>query len=108
MGDKLIAASAHVISDTFKRSPVFRIGGDEFVCISTANPEKELRKNLNATTEQTIGYPFSVAIGCTRYNKELDGDTPDIDIITKRADSIMYLNKEIIKENYQSRIKKQK
>ena len=108
-GDEVIIRCAQLlVKSTGQKGTVYRIGGDEFVCISTANPEKELRKNLNATTEQTIGYPFSVAIGCTRYNKELDGDTPDIDIITKRADSIMYLNKEIIKENYQSRIKKQK
>jgi HAMP domain-containing protein len=33
VGNKLIAGAAQIISDTFKRSPVFRIGGDEFLVI---------------------------------------------------------------------------
>ena len=32
-GNKLIVTAAKIISETFKRSPVFRIGGDEFVVI---------------------------------------------------------------------------
>ena len=31
IGNKLIVTVSHIISDTFKRSPVFRIGGDEFL-----------------------------------------------------------------------------
>ena len=33
VGNKLIRAAAQTISDVFKRSPVFRIGGDEFLII---------------------------------------------------------------------------
>ena len=33
IGNKLIVSTARIISDVFKRSPVFRIGGDEFLVI---------------------------------------------------------------------------
>ena len=57
VGDKLIATAAKVISDIFKRSPVFRIGGDEFLAVlqnRDLENFKELFIQLDATCENTF------------------------------------------------------
>lgn len=33
LGNKLISTAAKTIAEVFKRSPVFRVGGDEFVVV---------------------------------------------------------------------------
>ena len=103
VGNKLIACAAQVISGIFKRSPVFRIGGDEFLVIlqnrDLDNLEELLKKFdeecLNesvATDEENI--PVSIAKGFARYDSKKD--TSFIDVFN-RADDAMYENKREIK-----------
>jgi diguanylate cyclase (GGDEF)-like protein len=98
VGDKLIVAAAKAISDIFKRSPVFRIGGDEFVTIlkkkDLENCE-ELFASLDAVCENTIiegkdKIHISIARGFAMF--ELDKDFCFNDVF-KRADNAMYENK---------------
>ena len=67
--------------------------------------EKDIRKQLDIAEEQTIGCLFSVATGSAHYDAKLDGDTPDIEVIIKRADAEMYLNKEKIKSRIEKEMK---
>ena len=103
VGNHLIVSAAHVISTIFKRSPVFRIGGDEFLVILKNRDldekdallkifdEECLNKSVD-TDKETI--PVSIAKGFARYDSEKD--TNFIDVFN-RADDAMYENKRKIK-----------
>ena len=103
VGNKLIVSAAHIISSIFKRSPVFRIGGDEFLVIlqnrDLNNLEKllekfdeECRNVIIETDKENI--PVSIAKGFVRYDSEKDSSFIDV---FNRADDAMYENKRKIK-----------
>ena len=97
-GDKLIAAAAKAISDVFKRSPVFRIGGDEFLAV-LRNKDLEDREELfvrldticaNTVIEETDGSSVSIARGFAMFDPAKDQCFHDVFM---RADDAMYENK---------------
>ena len=103
IGNKLIVCAAQVISGIFKRSPVFRIGGDEFLVIlqnrDLDNFEKLLEKFdeecLNESVATDKGnIPISIAKGFARYDSQKDSSFIDV---FNRADDAMYENKRKIK-----------
>jgi diguanylate cyclase (GGDEF)-like protein len=102
-GNKLIITAARIISTVFKRSPVFRIGGDEFVVILTGEDYKnrgELIEKMNqmATSEYVQSgdrsVPIGIAYGVSVYNA--DEDKIVIDVFN-RADAEMYKKKREMK-----------
>lgn len=98
VGDKLITTAAKVISDVFKRSPVFRIGGDEFLAILRHRDLEECEKlftKFDLECEETYieengEVPISIARGFARFEPEQDLRFNDV---FKRADNAMYENK---------------
>ena len=103
VGNKLIVSAARIISDVFKRSPVFRIGGDEFLAILQNRDlddlqellkkfDEECRNALVTTEKENI--PVSIAKGFAKYDSEKDKNF--IDVFNK-ADDAMYENKRKIK-----------
>ena len=98
VGDKLITTAAKVISDVFKRSPVFRIGGDEFLAILRHRDLEECEKlftKFDLECEETYieengEVPISIARGFAVF--DLDKDLRFNDVF-KRADNAMYENK---------------
>jgi diguanylate cyclase (GGDEF)-like protein len=103
VGDKVIAAAAKAISDVFKRSPVFRIGGDEFLAVlqyRDLEDCEELLKRLDAICANTFiketgNTPISIASGFAMFEADRDRCLNDV---FKRADKAMYKNKRKIKE----------
>ena len=101
-GNELIVTIAHLIADVFKRSPVFRIGGDEFlVVLQNTDLEKydELSEVLISNCRSTfVGenkqVRIEVASGFAHYQPELDSSFVDV---FNRADKAMYENKRIMK-----------
>ncbi len=101
-GDMLLIQSCQIICKTFQHSPVYRIGGDEFVVVLegadyTHYPEllKKLEEeitahNKNARTECKI----SIARGIAVYNSATDLVFANV---FKRADDAMYQNKAALK-----------
>ena len=97
-GDKLIVTCAKLISDTFKRSPVFRIGGDEFLAVlqnADLENHEALFKQLdlecaNASIEGNSNIPVSIAKGFSGFDPDRDLHFADV---FKRADDAMYNNK---------------
>lgn len=103
VGDKLIVAVAKIISSTFKRSPVFRIGGDEFLVI-LQNRDLEESKELGEIfdAECAGGYietnkgnvPICIARGFAKFNPGTDNQFVDV---FNRADDAMYQHKRKMK-----------
>ena len=102
-GDKLIVRSARLICEQFKRSPVYRIGGDEFVVIlensDYANREaliRELHEMIDRIHRQStsLNNDTSLAFGVAVFNPNKDFDYT---AIFSRADAEMYENKKFIK-----------
>ena len=105
-GNKLIAAAAQIMSGIFKRSPVFRIGGDEFLIILQNRDlveweslmEKFDAECANETVAlEKVNIPVSIAKGFARYNPETDSTFVDV---FNRADDAMYENKRNVKVGF--------
>ena len=107
-GDKLIIRSARLICSQFKRSPVYRIGGDEFVVIlenaDYNNREalvRELHEMIDRIHQQSTSSnnDTSLAFGVAVYNAQKDFDYLTV---FSRADAEMYDNKRFIKAKNKS------
>ena len=103
-GNIYIAGACHIVCTIFRHSPVFRIGGDEFIVI-LKNSDYEQRHNLIEkanlkffeTENDNAREPwerYSVAIGMAEHR---DGESADA--VFKRADEAMYQNKLKMKKN---------
>ena len=99
-GDELICSACRLICDTFKHSPVFRIGGDEFTAIMSGqdyqNREaliRTIRETSMAHTKQKAG--VILASGMALFDPRADHTVADV---FKRADAQMYVNKKELKE----------
>ena len=97
-GDEYIKASCHIICTVFKRSPVFRIGGDEFAVLLTGHDFDERehlleRFNDIVTCNAKKGLA-NLAFGMATYDKDLDSS---IEAVFERADKAMYENKKHFK-----------
>lgn len=105
MGDVYLKNCCKLICDSFKRSPIFRIGGDEFVAIlhdEDLNNREALIKIMRekmaemATLDLNIWEKISIASGMAEYKK---GSNDSIKDVIKRADILMYENKKLMKLN---------
>ena len=98
-GDVYIKTASELICGVFKRSSVFRIGGDEFAVV-LENEDYQNRKELTelfdkkaeeirASTENKWEQ-VSVALGMAEYDPQSD---TSVDDVIHRADKTMYENK---------------
>ena len=98
-GDEYIKKSAMLLCNTFVHSPVFRIGGDEFVVFLRGDDysnREPLMKSLRAQVleSQRSGFGPVLASGMAEYVPEKDTLIAEI---FDRADKDMYENKRSIK-----------
>ena len=102
-GDNYLIKCCHLICSVFKRSPIYRIGGDEFVAVLSGddndNADILLAHLQSLMTPYTNKLPLpdnyvSIAFGTATYNPGVD---TDINEVEKRADAAMYKNKAIMK-----------
>ena len=102
-GDIHLQDTAQVICDTFDHSPVFRVGGDEFVAVL---------QGVNYENRDALLMAFDDACAKTRFTAEDDWKKIDIargmavydpdedkavDDVVRRADKLMYENKWLVK-----------
>ncbi len=100
VGDEYIKAAAKLICDTFVHSPVFRVGGDEFVVFlrdSDYASRNELIDKLQKQVleNRTSGTGAVLASGMAEYQPDNDAFVSDV---FDRADKMMYENKQSLKE----------
>ena len=98
-GDEYIKASAQILCDTFVHSPVFRVGGDEFVVFlrgSDYSSRKELMEKLRSKVleNRESGNGVFLASGMAEFNPETDTMVSEI---FERADKEMYADKQSLK-----------
>ena len=103
-GNIAIKSLCTIVCKTFLHSPVFRIGGDEFVVILENEDfifhDKKIEEFQNKIKEKSSeeGSPMweriSAAVGVALFDPKIDGN---IDNVFKRADTAMYENKKEMK-----------
>ena len=102
-GDQYIINCCKAICDIFKHSPVYRIGGDEFVAILQSDDYDNLDKIKEAfnkfaineiKSEGTLFDKRSFSAGFAVYDNNRDRCFNDV---MKRADVEMYHNKQMLK-----------
>lgn len=98
-GDSLIRSASSCICDAFAHSPVFRIGGDEFVVILKGHDYAErfgILAAFNRLMEKNLReHGVVVAAGMAEYVKGQDTCLKDV---FDRADSDMYRRKKVLKD----------
>ena len=97
-GDEYIKSACKMICQKFKHSPIYRIGGDEFVAI-LEGPDYENREALLETFDAEVEQNQKeglvvISSGLSIYSEETDSDYNDV---FKRADRKMYERKSQLK-----------
>ena len=96
-GDELLRSACGIICKTFKHSPVFRVGGDEFTVIAKGGDYEdldalvELIAKTHRKNKETGG--AVVACGAARYTNEKSAAE-----VFEKADVAMYENKRALKQ----------
>ena len=97
-GDKCIRNACEIICKTFERSPVYRVGGDEFVVISQDEDYERTEELVDAIAKHNedamVNGGIIIACGMAKY----DNDN-DVTSVFNRADRVMYDNKKYLKEH---------
>ena len=100
-GDKCIREACDIICQTFKRSPVYRVGGDEFVVISQdedyARTEEFVDMIAKYNEKAIVGGGIIIACGMARFNND-----ENVNAVFNRADKAMYENKNYLKKRKKS------
>ncbi len=98
-GDAYLLRACHLICDVFKHSPVYRMGGDEFVAVLSGEDYDNRDANLKMINEKMSPYSdtlplpddyVSVACGISVFDSNTDRTVADV---AKRADEEMYKDK---------------
>ena len=101
-GDQYLRDACKVICTTFKRSPVFRVGGDEFCVLSQGDDYERLDELIEQMNEHNLDATQNggivIALGVARYEHE-DKVAP----VYERADQNMYENKSELKARKKQR-----
>ena len=97
-GDEYIRQASHMICTFFDHSPVFRVGGDEFVVLIRGedydNRHKIIEVLKNESKENIAVGKVVVSTGISDYRPEEDAD---MGAVFDRADAAMYENKKYLK-----------
>ena len=99
IGDIYIKSCCRLICEVFKSSPVYRIGGDEFVVILSGSDYENSEIKITEFSERVSksekiddykNGKASIAAGLARFDKKIDSNVSEV---VKRADMLMYNNK---------------
>jgi len=102
-GDDYLVRCCRLICTVFKHSPVYRIGGDEFVAVLSGEDYQKSEELLSLLESLMSPYSvelplpddyISIAYGSASFKSGIDTDISDVE---KRADVAMYKNKSVMK-----------
>ena len=96
-GDECICLACKVICKIFKRSPVYRIGGDEFAVISVDEDYENLNELIDIVSKHNedaiVNGGIVIACGYAKYV-----DENSVAEVFNKADKKMYENKTLLKQ----------
>lgn len=96
-GDEFIKKGRDIICRFFKHSPVYRVGGDEFVVIVQGydflNIDSIMNKIYKHNVKNRLKGDIVIAAGCSKYASD-----PSVATVFERADKEMYANKNELKQ----------
>ena len=98
-GDRIIIGSCYSLCKAFSHSPVYRIGGDEFVAIVEGEDyenRQEIYEKLVNNEIEVKKQKYDYAVGMATYEPGIDKSFHDV---FTRADQEMYINKKARKNN---------
>ena len=93
-GDEMLKAVADGLLDHFSPDEVFRIGGDEFVVLSTSLTDSLIEQKIKNLTERIGERGYSVSFGYECRAALPDGPALDIGGILQAAEAAMQKNKQ--------------
>ena len=99
-GDEYIKSSCALICRTFRHSPVFRIGGDEFAVILRGADYAD-RKALLSSLQKQVGENIRIGSGpvlASGLAEYLPSEDRSVEDVFNRADTRMYTEKARLKE----------
>ena len=101
-GDEAIQRASRMVCSVFEHSPVFRVGGDEFVAVLFDRDYEERENLLRKLKEESLTNKRSrsgpvVACGMSEYDLEKDKKVEDV---YERADEQMYIVKKELKSSH--------
>ena len=97
----MLKNGAAILRQVFAGDEIYRAGGDEFMILTRGMKEEELKKRCEEVKRLAAGYPHvSFAVGCCVIQ-----DSEKIRDALKKADELMYLDKE---KYYQSNPKQRR
>ena len=95
-GDDYIRSACNIICSTFNLSPVFRVGGDEFVAILQSqdydNLDKLVAEIAESNRRNAAEGKVVIACGTAKYSGERN-----VAAVFEKADDEMYKNKHMLK-----------
>ena len=108
IGDEYLKGCCNILCTIFSHSPIFRIGGDEFIIVVQNQDftnrvalfnkaQQEFRKSFEQEDKE-LYERYSVSIGLA----EVDEKDASVDMIMRRADESMYAEKEKFRKKYGS------
>ena len=111
-GDELIVSVAGDIRESFDGHRIYRIGGDEFVCIFDGTDpsagvakmrEIVARKNQESPILHNTQFDVGVSVGTATYDPAQDESYADV---FRRADAAMYADKRAFYQTHEDRRKR--
>lgn len=95
-GDECLRSACTIICDIFKHSPVFRVGGDEFVTIARNRDYEHVDELLERIRQHNVEASQNggivIACGMSRFE-----DDECVATVFRRADQLMYEDKAALK-----------
>ena len=96
-GDQYLRDACRMICQTFKHSPVFRVGGDAFAVIAQGHDYEHIEELIRRIEEHNRDHirdsGVVIACGMARFT-----DDTSVASVFRRADMDMYANKQCLKE----------
>jgi diguanylate cyclase (GGDEF)-like protein len=109
-GNQLLVSASRLICSTFKRSPVFRIGGDEFLVIlenddfeNRFDLMNEINEKYHENPDMVANNQVAVTVACGISDFILGADSSFEDVVNK-ADAAMYARKQQMKINLAEKV----
>ena len=98
-GDEVIQCASRMICEIYKHSPIFRVGGDEFIAVLSEHDYEQRDDLIRKLREESLANKRSrsgpvLACGMAVFDPEIDNGA---DSVYARADQLMYSDKKALK-----------